>query len=185
MYASWDDTTGLAATKKKKREEEKTQLHGCPCDSVKAEVHPGESDHLLWFSPVLCRWYLTRNKEKDRRKERPSYSCIFYLFVSSLVEEELTFLALAAVSKQKAAMWWVWLAADGGEISGRAVRWMPSWPACDVQFVARALGRKALKILLAVTQREMWCSSKKALHQIPFCSLSLLFTATRTGCTLL
>lgn len=58
-------------------------------------------------------------------------------------------------------MWYVWLAADGGEISGRAVRWMPSWPACDVQFVARVLGRKALKILLAVTQREMFCSSKK------------------------
>lgn len=45
----------------------------------------------------------------------------------------------------------------------RAARWMPSWPASDVQFVAWAsLGREALKILLAVTQREMWCSSNKS-----------------------
>lgn len=42
-------------------------------------MDPGETDHYLWFSPVLCRLYLTRNKEKGRRKERPSYSGSFFV----------------------------------------------------------------------------------------------------------
>lgn len=123
--------------------------------------------------------------QTKRKKDTEKGPVIPLDFLSSLVEQELTFLALAAVSKQKAAMWWVWLAADGGEISGRAVRWMPSWPACDVQFVARAsLGRKALKILLAVTQRKMWCcfakkKKKKLFPNTPLFSITSFHSARK------
>lgn len=110
---------------------------------------------------ILFSAYTIWPQTKRRGKRDRVFLWTFYFFFSRLVEEELTFLALGAVSKQKAAMWWVWLAADGSEISGRAVRWMPSWPACDVQFVAWAsVGRTALKIQLAVTQREMWFGSR-------------------------
>lgn len=86
-----------------------------------------------------------------------------------LIQGQLTFLAVTAVTQQKAAIWWVWLASDGGEINSGAVRWMPSWPPCDVQFVAQAPRvSKALKILLAVTQREMCCRSKNP-SQTTFC----------------
>lgn len=129
-----------------------------------------ESDHLLYF--------LLIKSDQKQREGHISKETVIVVFWSRLVEEELSFLALATVSKQKAAPWWVWLAACGSEISGRAVRWMPSWPACDVQFVARAsLGRKALKILLAVTQREMWCCSRKP---SPNTFLLADFTSTTT-----
>lgn len=126
-----------------------------------------------------------RNKEMERHRKVQVISVLFFC----PYWWRKSFLALAVVSKQKAAMWWVWLAADGEEISGRAVRWMPSWLACDVQFVARALlGRKALKILLAVTQREMWFNSKKGKKKKPstntfFICYRSFFTASRTWFT--
>lgn len=163
VYANWDDKAGLAARRKKKSRKKKNKNI-----ALLSQWQWGGwgGSWREWSLAVVQSWFLeikSDHKQRGKRdSERDSYCTMCLFFLSSLVEQELTFLALAAVSKQKAAMWWVWLAADGGEISGRAVRWMPSWPACDVQFVARAsLGRKALKILLAVTQREMcWFFSK-------------------------
>lgn len=70
---------------------------------LSCQVDPGEGDRSLWLRPVLRSYNLTRNKEKARHRRSLRYFLLFF-YLSRLEEEELTFLALAAVSKQKAAM---------------------------------------------------------------------------------